>query len=150
MVREGLQQDLDHRLLRRLVHLGDEIIVALGRYGQGVDVLRGAIINRAAQDIDALTVSTKRHNDFVTEVDQAAEQAVIQILMKAFPDHAILAEESGAHGKSDFVWIIDPLDGTTNFIHGFPQYCVSIGLRYKGAVTQAVIYDPGRNCLLYT
>jgi myo-inositol-1(or 4)-monophosphatase len=105
----------------------------------------GAIINRAAQDVDALTVSTKRHNDFVTEVDQAAEQAVIQILLKAFPDHAILAEESGAHGKSDFVWIIDPLDGTTNFIHGFPQYCVSIGLRYKGTVTQAVIYDPGRN-----
>src|SRR5471030_766916 len=105
----------------------------------------GAIINRAAQDIDALTVSTKRHNDFVTEVDQAAEQSVMQILLKAFPDHAILAEESGAHGKSDFVWIIDPLDGTTNFIHGFPQYCVSIGLRYKGTVTQAVIYDPGRN-----
>jgi len=109
----------------------------------------GTIINRAAQDLDALTVSTKRHNDFVTEVDQAAEQAVIQILLKAFPDHAILAEESGAHGKSDYVWIIDPLDGTTNFIHGFPQYCVSIGLRYKGLVTQAVIYDPGRN-ELYT
>ena len=109
----------------------------------------GAIINRAAQDIDALTVSTKRHNDFVTEVDQAAEQAVIQILLKAFPDHAILAEESGAQGKSDHVWIIDPLDGTTNFIHGFPQYCVSIGLRYKGTLTQAVIYDPGRN-ELYT
>jgi myo-inositol-1(or 4)-monophosphatase len=109
----------------------------------------GTIINRAAQDLDALTVSTKRHNDFVTEVDQAAEQAVIQILLKAFPDHAILAEESGAHGKSDYVWIIDPLDGTTNFIHGFPQYCVSIGLRHKGTVTQAVIYDPGRN-ELYT
>ncbi|MHB8666491.1 MAG: inositol monophosphatase family protein [Burkholderiales bacterium] len=109
----------------------------------------GTIINRAAQDIDALTVSTKRHNDFVTEVDQAAEQAVIQILRKAFPDHAILAEESGAHGKSDYVWIIDPLDGTTNFIHGFPQYCTSIGLRYKGSVTQAVIYDPARN-ELYT
>jgi len=105
----------------------------------------GTIINRAAQDIDALTVSTKRHNDFVTEVDHAAEQAVIQILLKAFPDHAILAEESGAQGKSDFVWIIDPLDGTTNFIHGFPQYCVSIGLQHKGAMTQAVVYDPGRN-----
>ncbi len=105
----------------------------------------GAIINRAAQDLDALTVSTKRHNDFVTEVDQAAEQAVIQVLLKAFPDHAILAEESGAQGKSDYVWIIDPLDGTTNFIHGFPQYCVSIGLQHKGILTQAVIYDPGRN-----
>ncbi len=109
----------------------------------------GVIINRAAQDLDALTVSTKRHNDFVTEVDQAAEQAVIQILLKAFPDHAILAEESGATGKSDYVWIIDPLDGTTNFIHGFPQYCVSIGLQHKGILTQAVIYDPGRN-ELYT
>jgi myo-inositol-1(or 4)-monophosphatase len=105
----------------------------------------GAIINRAAQDLDALTVTAKRHNDFVTEVDQAAEQAVIQILLKAYPEHAILAEESGAQGKSDFVWIIDPLDGTTNFIHGFPQYCVSIGLRHKGAMTQAVVYDPGRN-----
>ena len=105
----------------------------------------GAIINRAAQDIDSLTISAKRHNDFVTEVDQAAEQAVIQVLLKAFPDHAILAEESGAQGKSDFVWVIDPLDGTTNFIHGFPQYCVSIGLRHKGTLTQAVIYDPGRN-----
>ena len=105
----------------------------------------GAIINRAAQDLDALTVSTKRHNDFVTEVDQAAEQAVIQVLLKAFPDHAILAEESGARGKSDYVWIVDPLDGTTNFIHGFPQYCVSIALRHKGTLTQAVIYDPGRN-----
>src|SRR3989304_7011222 len=117
----------------------------------GVKGARGAgvIINRAAQDIDALTVSTKRHNDFVTEVDHAAEQAVVQILLKAFPDHAILAEESGAQGKSDYVWIIDPLDGTTNFIHGFPQYCVSIGLRHKGTVTQAVIYDPGRN-ELYT
>ncbi len=105
----------------------------------------GSIINRAAQDLDAVTVSTKRHNDFVTEVDHAAEQAVIQILLKAFPDHAILAEESGAHGTSDFVWIIDPLDGTTNFIHGFPQYCVSIGLKHKGTLTQAVVYDPGRN-----
>ena len=109
----------------------------------------GAIINRAAQDIDSLTISAKRHNDFVTEVDQAAEQAVIQILQKAYPEHGILAEESGAQGKSDFVWIIDPLDGTTNFIHGFPQYCVSIALRHKGTVTQAVVYDPGRN-ELYT
>jgi len=105
----------------------------------------GSIINRAAQDLDAVAVSSKRHNDFVTEVDRAAEQAVIEILLKAFPDHAILAEESGAHGKSDFVWIIDPLDGTTNFIHGFPQYCVSIGLKHKGVLSQAVVYDPGRN-----
>ena len=113
----------------------------------------GSIINRGAQDVDALTVSKKRHNDFVTEVDKAAERAVIDILLKAYPDHEILAEESGSHagksGKSDYVWIIDPLDGTTNFIHGFPQYCVSIGLMHRKIITQAVIYDPVRN-ELYT
>jgi myo-inositol-1(or 4)-monophosphatase len=66
-------------------------------------------------------------------------------LLEAYPDHAILAEESGATGKSDFVWIIDPLDGTTNFLHGFPQYAVSIALAQKGKVMQAVVYDPSRN-----
>jgi myo-inositol-1(or 4)-monophosphatase len=105
----------------------------------------GAIINRAARDLDGLTVTAKRQNDFVTEVDRAAESAVLEILRKAYPDHATLAEESGAAGASDYTWIIDPLDGTTNFIHGFPQYAVSIALRHRGAITQAVVYDPGRN-----
>jgi myo-inositol-1(or 4)-monophosphatase len=105
----------------------------------------GAIINRAARDLDGVTVTAKRQNDFVTEVDHAAEAAVIEILHKAYPDHAILAEESGATGRSDYTWIIDPLDGTTNFIHGFPQYAVSIGLRHRGVITQGVVYDPGRN-----
>lgn len=105
----------------------------------------GTIINRAARDIGAITVTTKRHNDFVTEIDQAAEEAVIDVLRKAYPDHAILAEESGASGASEYEWIIDPIDGTTNFIHGFPQYAVSIGLRHKGQITQAVIFDPTRN-----
>jgi len=105
----------------------------------------GGIINRAARDLDGLTVTTKRQNDFVTEVDKAAEAAVIETLRKAYPDHAVLAEESGASGKSDSVWIIDPLDGTTNFIHGFPQYAVSIALQQRGVITQAVVYDPGRN-----
>jgi myo-inositol-1(or 4)-monophosphatase len=103
------------------------------------------IINRAARDLDGITVTAKRQNDFVTEVDRAAEAAVIETLKKAYPDHAILAEESGAAGRSDYTWIIDPLDGTTNFIHGFPQYAVSIALRHRGAITQGVIYDPGRN-----
>src|SRR2546422_1447437 len=93
----------------------------------------GAIINRAARDVDLLPVTRKRHNDFVTEVDKAAEQAVIVILHRAYPDHAILAEESGASagkaGESEYTWIVDPLDGTTNFIHGFPQYAVSVALR---------------------
>jgi myo-inositol-1(or 4)-monophosphatase len=112
----------------------------------------GAIINRASLDLDLLKVATKAPNDFVTEVDQAAEQAVIETLLSAYPGHGILAEESGrAHGAkdSDYVWIIDPLDGTTNFIHGFPVYAVSIALAFRGQVQQAVVYDPSRNDLFY-
>ncbi len=110
----------------------------------------GAIINRAALDVEAVRVSQKQVNDFVTEVDHASEAAVIETLLGAYPDHAIWAEESGkTHGKqgSDHVWIIDPLDGTTNFIHGFPVYCVSIALAVKGKIEQAVVYDPTRNDL---
>ena len=107
----------------------------------------GSIINRAALDGGSgLRVRSKRAKDFVTQVDQAAEQAIIEIARKAYPEHGFLAEESGASGEhAQFVWIIDPLDGTTNFIHGFPQYCVSIGIRQRGALTHAVIYDPARN-----
>jgi myo-inositol-1(or 4)-monophosphatase len=109
----------------------------------------GTIINRAARDVDVLAVTRKRHNDFVTEVDKAAELAIIDTLQRAYPDHAILAEESGASGAkggaSEYTWIIDPLDGTTNFIHGFPQYAVSIGLQHKGVLTQGVVYDPAKN-----
>jgi myo-inositol-1(or 4)-monophosphatase len=101
----------------------------------------GAVISRASLDPGGLEVSAKRANDFVTQVDKAAEAAAIDVIRKAYPDHAILAEESGASAgsaKSDTTWIIDPLDGTTNFIHGFPQYCVSIGVQQRGAITQAV------------
>ena len=110
----------------------------------------GSIINRAALDVEAVRISVKQANDFVTEVDQASEAAIIDILSTAYPGHGFLAEESGsAHGAKDseFVWIIDPLDGTTNFIHGFPVYCVSIALAIRGRVEQAVIYDPTRNDL---
>jgi myo-inositol-1(or 4)-monophosphatase len=110
----------------------------------------GSIINRAALDIESVRVAEKKANDFVTEVDQASEEAIIQTLLGAYPDHGILAEESGQeHGnkQSDFIWIIDPLDGTTNFIHGFPYYCVSIALQYRGKIEQAVVYDPTRNDL---
>jgi myo-inositol-1(or 4)-monophosphatase len=105
----------------------------------------GQVINRASLDLDLVKVSSKRHNDFVTEVDKAAEAAIIDVLCEAYPEHAILAEESGASGQSEYQWIIDPLDGTTNFIHGFPQYAVSIALVHKGLVTQAVVFDPTRN-----
>ena len=111
----------------------------------------GAIINRAALDVEAVRISQKQVNDFVTDIDQAAEQAIIETLLTAYPGHGIWAEESGReHGAQDseFVWIIDPLDGTTNFIHGFPVYCVSIALAVKGKIEQAVVYDPSRNDLL--
>ena len=110
----------------------------------------GAIINRAALDVESVRISQKQVNDFVTEVDHASEAAIIETLLTAYPDHGIWAEESGkAHGAKDAenVWIIDPLDGTTNFIHGFPVYCVSIALAVRGKVEQAVIYDPSRNDL---
>jgi myo-inositol-1(or 4)-monophosphatase len=109
------------------------------------------IINRASLDIDRVKVSEKSPNDFVTEIDHAAEQEIIGILKQAYPDHAFLCEESGAsanlHDENEHVWIIDPLDGTTNFIHGFPQYCVSIALQHRGQITQALVYDPTRNDL---
>ena len=112
----------------------------------------GSIINRAALDLDVLKVASKGTNDFVTEVDQAAEEAIISTLLEAYPGHAILAEESGRQRgskHSDYLWIIDPLDGTTNFIHGFPVYAVTIALAFRGKVEQAVVYDPTRNDLFY-
>ena len=108
----------------------------------------GGIINRAALDVESVRISTKQINDFVTDIDHKAEAAIIETLLTAYPTHGILAEESGSeHGAqgSEFVWIIDPIDGTTNFIHGFPVYCVSIALAVKGKVEQAVVYDPTRN-----
>ena len=110
----------------------------------------GAIINRAALDVESVRISQKQINDFVTEVDHASEKIIIETLLTAYPGHGILAEESGKEygaKDSEFVWIIDPLDGTTNFIHGFPVYCISIALAVRGKVEQAVIYDPSRNDL---
>jgi len=105
----------------------------------------GQIISRASLDISQLQVSAKQQSDYVTEVDKLAESAIIEVLREAYPSHAILAEESGSSGQSEYEWIIDPLDGTTNFIHGFPQYAVSIGLAHKGVLTHAVIFDTNRN-----
>jgi myo-inositol-1(or 4)-monophosphatase len=106
----------------------------------------GSVINRASLDIDQIKVSVKQQNDFVTEVDRAAENTIIDTLREVYPNHAILAEESGdTAGDSEFQWIIDPLDGTTNFIHGFPQYAVSIALAHKGVLAHAVVYDTNRN-----
>src|SRR5258706_2234835 len=106
----------------------------------------GSIIERAAVSGVPLEVRAKRANDFVTQVDRAAEEAVIDVVRKAYPDHAILAEESGETKGTgaEYCWIIDPLDGTTNFIHGFPQYCVSIAVQHAGKAAHAVVYDPAK------
>jgi myo-inositol-1(or 4)-monophosphatase len=102
------------------------------------------IIERAFQRLDILTIENKGSNDFVTEVDRAAEQDIIYHLRKAYPDHSIRGEEGGfQQGKNpDYEWIIDPLDGTTNFIHGIPHFAVSIGCKYKGQLEHAVVIDP--------
>ena len=108
----------------------------------------GSIINRASLDLDLIKVAAKGRSDFVTEVDRAAEAAIIDVLKAAYPAHEILAEESGAsrpEGGAEYTWIIDPLDGTTNYIHCLPQYAVSICLQDDGLITQAVVYDPTRN-----
>jgi myo-inositol-1(or 4)-monophosphatase len=107
----------------------------------------GNLIHRAADNIDHLTVTKKANADYVSEVDRAAERTIIQTIQDVYPNHAILAEESGAQGESEYLWIIDPLDGTTNFLHGYQQYSVSIALQHNGVLSQAVIYDPTKNDL---
>lgn len=105
----------------------------------------GSLIMRSLQHVDHLEVTAKGLNDFVTDVDRLAEQEIINTIKKSYPDHAIIAEESGETGQNDVVWIIDPLDGTTNFLHSFPHYCVSIAVMVKGRIDHAVVFDPMRD-----
>ncbi len=105
----------------------------------------GELIVRNLDRVGGVTASEKSRNDFVTEIDYAAEQLVIESIHKAYPDHGILAEESGRQGGDEYVWIIDPLDGTTNFLHGFPQFAVSIACQHRGRLEAAVIFDPLRS-----
>lgn len=104
----------------------------------------GEVIVRSLPRLDSIQVATKGRNDFVSEVDRAAEREIIGIIHRLYPDHAFLAEESGESGTGDTVWIIDPLDGTTNFLHGFPVFAVSIACQIKGRVEHGVVYDPMR------
>lgn len=104
----------------------------------------GGTLIRNLVKVHKLKVEQKGHNDYVSEADYAAERAVIGTIHKHYPDHAILAEESGAQGESDTVWIIDPLDGTTNYLHGFPVFAVSIAVQHKGRLEHGVVYDPIR------
>jgi myo-inositol-1(or 4)-monophosphatase len=102
----------------------------------------GNILLRYFDRVDTLNIQSKGMNDFVSEVDRAAEQAIIEVLRKAYPSHSILAEETGAQEGNEFQWIIDPLDGTTNYLHGFPQFSISIALKHRGVLDQAVVFDP--------
>jgi len=108
----------------------------------------GGLVTRYVDRIDSLKIGTKQRNDFVSEVDRFSEQEIINTIKQAYPDHAILAEESGRHNQKDddnqAVWIIDPLEGTTNFLHGFPQYAISIAMKQHGNLQVGVIYDPMR------
>jgi myo-inositol-1(or 4)-monophosphatase len=104
----------------------------------------GEIIVRSMNRLHTLDVRSKGHNDFVSEVDTAAEQEIIASIRKSYPDHGFLGEETGRSGSDENVWIIDPLDGTTNFLHGFPQFCVSLGFQRRGRMEHAIVYDPLR------
>jgi myo-inositol-1(or 4)-monophosphatase len=110
----------------------------------------GDLIVRHINQLDAIKVDSKGRNDFVSEVDRMAEQDIIRTVQRSYPDHAFLAEESGASGDAEYVWIIDPLDGTTNFLHGFPVFCVSIAVMHRGRLEHGVIYDPLRQELFTT
>ena len=104
----------------------------------------GSLIVRYLDRVDTLEVASKHLNDFVTKVDQEAEAIIIAEIRKSYPDHGVLGEESGASGGGEYRWIIDPLDGTTNFLHGFPQFCVSIAVEHRGRLEQGVVFDPLR------
>ena len=106
----------------------------------------GDLIVRASDELDRVGHQAKGVADYVTEVDIAAEQEILYQLGKAYPDHAFLAEESGQTGnaKSDHLWVIDPLDGTSNFMRGIPHYCVSIACLVDGRLAHAVVFDPVR------
>ena len=103
------------------------------------------ILLRHFDNLERLSVTAKQRNDFVSEADVQAEQEIIQTLRKTYPNHGILAEESGEqHGHDDYQWVIDPLDGTTNFLHGIPHFAISIGFRHKNRLEAGLVYDPIR------
>jgi myo-inositol-1(or 4)-monophosphatase len=104
----------------------------------------GDTLIRSLNKLEKVKVELKGRNDFVSEIDRAAERSVIDAIQKHYPDHAILAEESGSHGESEYLWVIDPLDGTTNYLHGFPVFAVSVALLYRGRIEHAAVYDPMR------
>lgn len=104
--------------------------------------LAGSIITRHLEQLDSSKIFEKGLNDFVTTVDRAAEEAIMDTIYKAYPNHSIVAEETGSHSGNEYVWVIDPLDGTMNYVHGFPQFAVSIAIKHKGQLEHGLVYDP--------
>jgi len=105
----------------------------------------GSVILRSIDHIDQLTIESKGKNDFVSDVDKKAEDEILKILLTAYPDHSVMAEENGSIDGNEYQWIIDPLDGTTNYLYGYPVFSVSIALAFKNELLHAVIYDPLRD-----
>ena len=110
----------------------------------------GQIIAKGFERRETLKIASKEANDFVTDIDQQAERTIVEILTQAYPDHGILAEEGSEKSGNDYLWIIDPLDGTTNFIRGIPHFAVSIALQHKGRIEHGLIFDPVKNDLFYS
>jgi myo-inositol-1(or 4)-monophosphatase len=104
----------------------------------------GDLIVRSLSRLDSIKIDSKGRNDFVTDIDRKAEAEIIATVRRSYPEHAFLGEETGSSGTSEFIWIIDPLDGTTNFLHGFPTFAVSIAVEQKKRLAHAVVYDPMR------
>jgi len=102
------------------------------------------VVMRYSHRVHQLDVRSKSRNELVSKVDVMAEELIVESIRERYPEHAILGEEGGQQGENDTVWIIDPLDGTTNYLHGFPMYAISIGVQVKGRMTAGVVYDPNR------
>ncbi|GMR15406.1 MAG: inositol-1-monophosphatase [Gammaproteobacteria bacterium] len=107
--------------------------------------IAGDLMRQELHKVASIPVTRKARHDYVTEIDKASEEQIVREIKRYYPDHAILGEESGAQGDSDFIWIIDPLDGTSNYLHGMPHFAVSIGVQIKGRMEHAVVYDPMRD-----
>lgn len=104
----------------------------------------GELMIRQLNQLEALEIAEKGRNEFVTQVDHLCEEAIVEIILEHYPEHSILAEERGSQGSHEYQWIIDPLDGTTNYIHGFPVFAVSIAVARNGEIQHGVVYDPMR------
>src|SRR6267378_7200531 len=139
----GIDED-DANVVRHALLFYRQLMQPLLNIGMRAARRAGDLIVRSLSRLDSIKIDSKGRNDFVTDIDRKAEADIIATIRRSHPQHAFLAEESGRTGDNEFVWIIDPLDGTTNFLHGFPTFAVSIAVEHKGRLQHAVVYDPMR------